>query len=76
MFYLIVVSENLTLIEDKDMKNGVFPWESMLLMLLHRWGVGTQGCSAEAKNGTQDFTHFKSVLKQAIFLGESKVEFC
>lgn len=25
MFYLVVVSENLTLIEDKDMKNCVFP---------------------------------------------------
>lgn len=36
VFYLVVVSENLTLIEDKDMKNGVFPGENMLLMLLHR----------------------------------------
>lgn len=36
MFYLVVVSEHLTLIEDKDMKNGVFPPENMLLVLLHR----------------------------------------
>lgn len=35
VFYL-VVSGHLTLIEDKDMKNGVFPRENMLLVLLHR----------------------------------------
>lgn len=36
VFYLVAVSERLTLIEDKDMKNCVFPRENMLLMLLHR----------------------------------------
>lgn len=36
MFYLVVVSEHLILIEDKDIKNGVFSQENMLLMLLHR----------------------------------------
>lgn len=36
MFDLVVASERLTLIEDKDMKNCVFPREDMLLMLLHR----------------------------------------
>lgn len=76
MFYLVVVSEHLTLIEDKDMKNCMFPRENMLLMLLHRWGAGTQGCSAKAKIWTQGFTHLKLVLKQAIFLGGCKVDFC